>query len=215
MQNFVYSIPTTVYFGKGQIENLPKAIKAYGSKVLMVYGGGSIKKSGLYDTIMGLCKDNGISVVELSGVDPNPRVESVNEGVRLCRENGVEVVLGVGGGSSLDCAKTIAACVDCDCDAWDVVTKKVVPEKILPVVTVLTLAATGSEMDTFAVISNMKEGEKLGVGYPDMRPKASIMDPTYTFSVSKYQTASGTADIMSHLMETYFTMDGDTAVRCV
>lgn len=205
MNNFTHSIPTTVFFGKGQVENLPAAIKQYGKKVLMVYGGGSIKKMGLYDKVVSLFKENGIEWVELSGVNPNPRVTSVNEGVRLCRENGVEAVLAVGGGSTIDCSKVIAASVDYPGDAWDIVTGKAQITKVLPVFSILTLAATGSEMDPMAVISNMETNDKEGIGHPDMRPKASVLDPTYTFSVSKKQTAAGTADIMSHIFEVYFS----------
>ena len=160
MNNFTYSIPTTVFFGKGQVENLPGAIKQYGKKVLMVYGGGSIKKMGLYDKIVSLFKENGIEWVELNGVEPNPRVTSVNKGVQLCRENGVEAVLAVGGGSTIDCSKVIAASVAYPGDAWDIVIDKAEITKVLPVFSVLTLSATGSEMDPTAVISNMQTTKK-------------------------------------------------------
>lgn len=204
MENFDYSIPTKVYFGKGQIKNLAKAIKKYGSKVLIAYGGGSIKKIGLYDETIRILNDNKIAYVELSGIDPNPRIETVRKGVELCRENNVEVVLAIGGGSTIDCAKVIAAGVKYDGDAWDLVTDPRKIGEVLPIVTILTLSATGSEMDKYAVISDMSTNQKLGTGHENMKPKVSILDPEYTYSVPKSQTAAGTADIMSHIFETYF-----------
>jgi alcohol dehydrogenase YqhD (iron-dependent ADH family) len=204
MENFTYSIPTKVYFGKGQIKNLAVAIKEYGNKVLIAYGGGSIKKIGLYDEMIKILNDNEISYVELSGIEPNPRIETVREGIKICKENNVEVVLAVGGGSTIDCAKVIAAGVKYDGDAWDLVTKLEKIEEVLPIVTILTLSATGSEMDGFAVISDMTTNQKLGTGHENMKPKVSILDPEYTYSVPKNQTAAGTADIMSHIFENYF-----------
>jgi len=204
MNNFVYSIPTKIYFGKGQISHLGEAVSEYGSRALLVYGGGSIKKMGLYQTVIDLLQKDHISVTELFGVEPNPKIESVRAGVKLCHENDINVVLAVGGGSVIDCAKVIAAGVCYDGDAWDLV---IHPEKIgrvLPIVSVLTLSATGSEMDGNAVISDMKKNDKFGTFSQDMKPKASILDPEYTYSVSKKQTAAGTADIMSHILETYF-----------
>lgn len=204
MENFKYSIPTEIYFGKGQIKELANIIKKYGDKVLLVYGGGSIKKIGLYDEIDSIMKNNNITYIELSGVDPNPRIKTVREGVKLCKDKDIEVVLAVGGGSTLDCSKAIAAGACYDKDPWDIVTDPSKIEKALPIITILTLSATGSEMDGFAVISNLETNEKLGTGSDYMKPKASILDPEYTYSVSKYQTAAGTADIMSHIFEVYF-----------
>ena len=209
MYNFTYDIGTKVHFGKGQIEKLPGAVKEYGNKVLLVYGHGSIRKNGLYDTITKGFRENGIEWVELSGVDPNPRHTSVDEGAKLCRENGVDVIVAVGGGSTIDCSKVISCATFYDGPSWDLLIKKAKPEKFLPVMAVLTLAATGSEMDCGAVISNMETNDKLFLAAPEMRPKVSILDPTYTFSVGKYQTASGTADIMSHVLETYFSPEKD------
>lgn len=204
MKNFMYHIPTRIHFGEGQIEQLPGSIKAYGSKVLLVYGGSSIKRIGLYDTVVQSMQDNNISFWELGGIDPNPRITSVAAGVEICRQNGVEVVLAVGGGSSIDCAKAIAAGVTCEGDLWEMVAGREPIRSVLPVISVLTLAATGSEMDTSAVITNMDTHEKTGPSNPGMRPVVSILDPTYTFSVPQNQTAAGTADIMSHVMEVYF-----------
>lgn len=204
MENFNYSIPTKVYFGKGQIKNLAAAIKEYGNKVLIAYGGGSIKNIGLYDDMIKILNDNNILYVELSGIEPNPRIETVRKGIKLCRENSVDVVLAVGGGSTIDCAKVIAAGVKYQGDAWDLVTNPEKIEEVLPIITILTLSATGSEMDRHAVISDMTTNQKIGTGHDNMKPNASILDPEYTFSVPKNQTAAGTADIMSHIFETYF-----------
>lgn len=207
MLNFTYDIGTKIYFGKGQISNLGQAVKTHGSKALLVYGGGSIKKTGVYDAAMASLKEAGVEVFELPGVEPNPRITTVREGAALCRKHGIEVVVPVGGGSTIDCAKVIAGAVSYQGDPWDLVTRKAAYVSVLPIVSVLTLAATGSEMNGGAVISNMDSNDKLGTGHPAMRPKASILDPTYTFSVNKYQTAAGTADIMSHIMENYFWND--------
>ncbi len=204
MENFTYCIPTKIYFGKGQIEKLRDIVNAYGKKVLLVYGGGSIKKIGLYDAVKRIVDDCGGSITELCGVDPNPRIESVREGAGLCRENDIELVLAVGGGSVLDCAKVVAAAAAYDGDAWDLVVSPKKITRVLPIATILTLAATGSEMDVFAVISNMETNDKIGTAHEKLRPVASIMDPRFTFSVSRYQTAAGTADILSHLFEGYF-----------
>lgn len=204
MINFNYSIPTKIFFGKDQVNVLPEQVKKYGSKVLLVYGGGSIKKIGLYDKIVKLLKDNNIRYWELSGVEPNPRVTSVRKGIELCREHSIDLVLAVGGGSTIDCSKVIAAGVSYEGDAWDIVLDPGKIKSVIPVASILTLSATGSEMDSGAVITNLDTNEKLGTGHPDMAPKFSILDPAYTFSVPKNQTAAGTADIMSHIFEVYF-----------
>lgn len=203
MENFEYRAGTKVLFGKGQIENLPTEIKSYGSKVLLCYGGSSIKKIGIYDEIHKLLSD--FEIYELARIAPNPKIESVREGVRICREHGVDVILAVGGGSVIDCAKVVSAAVYYEGEPWDMVKNAVQTEKALPLVTILTVAATGSEYDAGAVISNTATNEKLGYDSERVRPKASILDPTYTFSVSSKQTAAGAIDIMSHLMEQYFT----------
>ena len=208
MLNYVHNIPTKVYFGKGQIDRLPKLLAPYGKRVLLTYGGGSIKRTGLYDKIMGLLNADGFTVTELSGIEPNPRIESVEKGVRLCRENSVDVILAVGGGSTIDCSKAIACGVFYEGDLWDMITKARGPKKALPLVDVLTLSATGSEFDGVGVISNMKLNMKVGAGF--CFPSVSICDPTYTFSVSPYQTAAGSADIMSHIFEGYFCREDDS-----
>ena len=213
MDKFMYHIPTKVFFGRGQLAQLAESVKAHGSKVLMVYGGGSIKKIGLYDAITKIFAENGIAYEELAGVEPNPRITTVEKGIAICREHGLDVVLAVGGGSTIDCAKAVAAGVTCEGSAWDMVTKKAPIKSILPIIAVLTIAATGSEMDTSAVISNMETHEKVGVSAPGMRPVVSIMDPEYSFTVSKFQTAAGTADIMSHVMEVYFNNHPDAYLQ--
>ena len=204
MNNFKYSIPTTIYFGKDQLGHLSE-LKESGSRVLLVYGGGSIKKSGLYDQTVKILEESGLSVTELSGVEPNPRIESVREGVKLCRENQIDMVLAVGGGSVIDCAKVVAAGACYEGDAWDLVLDGSKIKAALPVYSVLTLSATGSEMDAFAVISDMTKNEKWGTASPLVKPVMSILDPAYTYSVSRKQTAAGTADMMSHTFENYFT----------
>ncbi|WP_039657965.1 iron-containing alcohol dehydrogenase [Clostridium tyrobutyricum] len=204
MINFNYSIPTEIFFGKGSISILGKQLKRYGAKVLVVYGGGSIKKNGIYDLAIKLIKESKIKFWELSGVEPNPKISSVRQGVKICRDNRIDCILAIGGGSVIDCSKAIAAGYYYGGDPWDIVTDPSKIKKALPVASILTLAATGSEMDIFAVITNEETKEKLGTKSLYMAPRFSILDPTYTFTVSKNQTAAGTADIMSHIMENYF-----------
>jgi alcohol dehydrogenase YqhD (iron-dependent ADH family) len=213
MGNFNYSIPTKVFFGKGQIKELGSNIKKYGSKVLIVYGGGSIKRNGIYDKIVGILKDRDIDFCELSGVEPNPRITTVEKGIKLCRDNEIDFILAVGGGSSIDCAKVIAAGYYYEGKPWNIVINPRKIEKVLPIASILTLAATGSEMDIFAVISNLETNEKIGTSHPDMAPKFSILDPEYTFSVPANQTAAGTADIMSHTFESYFTNTKESFIQ--
>ncbi len=208
MENFVHSIPTELFFGKGAISNLSAALDRFGKKVLLAYGGGSIKKIGLYDEVMKILGEGGFEVVECDGIEPNPRIESVIKGVRLCKENNIDVILAVGGGSTIDCAKAIASGVFYEGDdLWEMVKSPTGLKKSLPLVDVLTLSATGSEFDGGAVISNMATNQKLGSMYT--YPAVSICDPTYTFSVSKYQTTAGSADIMSHIFEGYFSRTDD------
>lgn len=202
MHNFAFSVSTDVLFGKGQEAQLPEKLGAYGEKILLTYGGGSIKKSGLYAKIKGLLKD--FEVFELGGIDPNPRVESVNEGAALCRREGIHLILAVGGGSVIDCSKAIAAAVFYEGDAWDLLTGKGQITNALPIAVVLTISATGSETDCAAVISNPETHEKLLMGHPLLLPKVAVLNPENTFTVPPYQTASGSADMMSHLIESYF-----------
>lgn len=209
MNNFVYDIPTRVYFGENQLENLGAELSRYGKRVLLTYGGGSIKKTGLYDKVVAEIKKAGLELFELSGIDPNPRVSSVNSGADICKKEDIDVLLAVGGGSVLDCTKYIGAATYYDGDAWDILLQKVPVDKCLPVITVLTLAATGSEMDAGGVISNPETKDKVGLLFPVMQPRVSFLDPTTTYTVNKFQTACGAADMLNHIMEVYFNMDQD------
>ena len=206
MVNFDYMTPTRLIFGKDSIEKLPEVMKQFGPKILLTYGGGSIKKMGLYDKVKELLA--GCDIVELSGIQPNPKYDpSVLEGVRLCKENNVDVILAVGGGSVLDCSKAIAAGAKYDGDPWDLISYKVKAQAALPIVDIITLAATGSEYDPGGVISRTETNDKIGYIDPLLYPAVSILDPTYTFTVSKKQTAAGCADAMNHIMEQYFCED--------
>ena len=202
MNNFEFCVSTDVLFGKGQEEQLPAKLLPFGKKILLTYGGGSIKKNGLYDKIRNLLHE--FEIFELGGIDPNPRVESVNEGAAICKEEGIDLILAVGGGSTIDCSKAIAAAAYYEGDAWDLLTGKGQITKALPIAVVLTIAATGSEMDCAAVISNMQTNEKLLMGHPALLPKVAVLNPENTFTVPPYQTASGSADMMSHIIENYF-----------
>lgn len=206
MQNFEYCTPTRLIFGKDVVEKLPKVMAPLGKKVLLTYGGGSIKKIGLYQKVLELMKD--FEIVELPGIQPNPKYDpSVLDGVRLCKEHKIDVILSVGGGSVLDCSKAIAAGACYDGDPWDLISYKVKAKAALPIVDILTLAATGSEFDAGGVISRTETNDKIGYVDPLLYPVASFLDPTYTFTVSKKQTAAGIADAMNHVMEQYFVED--------
>ena len=206
MINFDYMTPTRLIFGKDSIEKLPEVMMQFGPKILMTYGGGSIKKTGLYDRVKQLLA--GCDIVELSGIQPNPKYDpSVLDGVKLCKAHGVDVILSVGGGSVLDCSKAIAAGAKYDGDPWDLISYKVKAQAALPIVDILTLAATGSEYDCGGVISRTETNDKIGYMDPLLFPAVSILDPTYTFTVSKKQTAAGCADAMNHIMEQYFCED--------
>lgn len=207
MHNFTYCTPTKVHFGKGQIEKLHDEVVAVGKKVLLVYGGNSIKRSGLYDDVKARLPE--CTIYEVAGVEPNPRIDSVRAGAALCKEHGIEVVLAVGGGSVLDCAKAICAGACYDGDAWELVLDWSKVKSALPLITVLTLSATGSEYDYGAVITNLETNEKLPLINDLLFPKVSILDPEYTYTVPPYQTAAGAADIMSHIYEQYFCTESN------
>ncbi|WP_442636765.1 iron-containing alcohol dehydrogenase [Rossellomorea marisflavi] len=204
MNKFTFYNPTKLIFGKGQVEQLKELVPQYGKKVLLVYGGGSIKKSGLYDQVTAVLKDIDAEVFELAGVEPNPRLTTVRRGVDICKEEGIDFLLAVGGGSVIDCTKAIAAGAKYDGDAWDLVTKKAFASEALPFGTVLTLAATGSEMNAGSVITNWETNEKYGWGSPVTFPQFSILDPENTFTVPKNHTIYGMVDMMSHVFEQYF-----------
>ena len=201
--NFTYHTPTKLYFGKGCVKDLPGVVGQYGKNVLLTYGGGSIKKIGLYDKVKELLKD--FNIVELSGIEPNPKYDpSVIDGARLCKENDIDVILAVGGGSVLDCSKAISACAKYDGEGWDLISGKVKGKDAVPIVDIITLAATGSEYDCGGVISYTAINDKRGYVDPILYPVASFMDPEYTYTVNKWQTACGTADAINHVLEQFF-----------
>ena len=204
MQNFTYYNPTKLIFGKGQVSQLQQEAAPYGQKLLLVYGGGSIKRNGLYEEVQEQLAAIDAEVFELPGVEPNPRVSTVRKGVQICKEEGIDFLLAVGGGSTIDCTKAIAAGAKYDGDVWDIVTRKAEVKDALPFGTVLTLAATGSEMNNGSVITNWETKEKYGWGSPLTFPEFSILDPSNTITVPKDQTIYGIVDIMSHALEHYF-----------
>ena len=204
MNNFVWETPARVYFGRDQVENLPKEAARFGRRVLLAYGGGSIRRIGLYDKVLSLL--SGFEVTELSGIEPNPRVESARRGAALCKEKGIELIIAVGGGSVLDCSKLIAAAAFYEGDAWDLVEDSSKAGKCLPIIDVMTLAATGSELDAGAVISNPEKNLKLAFMHGPTFPAVSILDPTYTETVNAWHTACGASDILNHVMEQYFVL---------
>ena len=210
MNSFVYDIHVKVYFGENQLCHLCDELGKFGKRVLLTYGGGSIKRTGLYDTVMQELSKGGFEVFELSGIEPNPRIDSVRRGVKICKDEQIDVLLAVGGGSTIDATKFMAAGACVEHDAWGFLNEKWAPiEKALPIVTILTLSATGSEMDSGGVISNPETRDKIGRMAPPMLPKVSFLDPTLTYTVTPYQTACGAADMLSHIMEVYFNMEQD------
>jgi alcohol dehydrogenase YqhD (iron-dependent ADH family) len=213
MNPFIFYNPTKLVFGKDQNESLVNEVNNYGNKVLLVYGGGSIKRNGLYDFVTSQLTKAGVQLTELAGVEPNPRLTTVSKGIELCRENDIELVLAVGGGSVIDASKAIAVGAKYEGDIWDIITKKVQPTDALPLGTVLTLAATGSEMNSGSVITNWEINEKLGWSSPLSFPKFSILDPKNTGSVPKDQTVYGIVDMMSHVIEAYFHKAENTALQ--
>ena len=206
MRNFWLNMPTEIFFGKNQIEVLSKQLKKENVKsVLLAYGHGSIKRSGLYDKIISILTENSIKITELPGIDPNPRITSVAKGAELCRENKVDLIIAAGAGSVIDCCKAIAAARYYNGDPWDFFIRKTSVKKALPICAILTLAATGSEMNGGCVLTNEKTQEKLPMGSVRLKPKFSILDPTYTFTLPENQTVAGIADITSHVFEQYFS----------
>ena len=210
--NFVYSNPTRLYFGENSLEYLNQELKNYGKNILLAYGGGSVKKSGLYDEIVKILKNNGKNIIDLPGVMANPTVEKLYEGCKLAKENNVDLILAVGGGSVCDYSKAVSVSTYCDVDPWEKYFLKMedVDNKIIPVGCVLTMVGTGSEMNGGSVITNHAQKLKIGHVFGDnVFPKFSILNPTYTFTVPQYQMVAGFFDIMSHIMEQYFSNDDD------
>lgn len=212
--NFTYCNPTKLYFGKEALKGLNKELPKYGKNVLLVYGGGSIKKSGIYDEIVKILKDNGKEIFEDAGVMPNPTVEKLNEGVDIARKSKADFILAVGGGSVCDYAKAVSVSVNCKEDAWEkyyIRFEDVDKEtKIIPIGCVLTMVGTGSEMNGGSVITNHSQKLKIGHVFGENAfPKFSILNPEYTFTLPKYQMVSGIYDIMSHILEQYFSGTDD------
>ena len=205
MKNFYFYNSTKIYFGKDEVDKIGKLSKEFGSNLLLVYGKSSIKKSGLYDRVIKLLKAENINIFELGGIDPNPRIESIREGGELCKKHNIDLVLGVGGGSVIDASKGIASAALYDGDPWDFYSYKVESKGALPIASILTLSATGSEMNAGSVVTNFETKDKNGWGSPFTNPKFSILDPSLTYTVSAHQTGCGIVDSLTHVYEFYFS----------
>ncbi len=212
VQNFTFYNPTKLIFGSGQVEQLKQQLVPF-NNILVVYGGGSIKRNGLYDEVMNILNEMGKTIFELAGVEPNPRLTTVRKGVDICKTEQVDFLLAVGGGSVLDCTKAIAAGAKFEGDAWEFITNPALVKDALPFGTILTLAATGSEMNCGSVITNWETNVKQGWGNPLVFPKFSILDPKNTISVPKDQTIYGIVDMMSHVFEQYFHQTKNTPLQ--
>lgn len=210
--NFVYCNPTKLFFGSDALDGLNEMLPLYGENVMLVYGAGSIKKNGIYDKVMNILKANGKNVVEDAGVMPNPTVEKLYKGCEIARKSNVDLILAVGGGSVCDYAKAVSVSTYCEGDPWKkyFLEMKDVDNKIIPVGCVLTMVGTGSEMNGGAVITNPAQKLKIGHVFGDnVFPKFAILNPEFTFSIPRYQMVAGFFDIMSHLMEQYFSGTDD------
>lgn len=211
--NFSYCNPTKLYFGEGAVKFLNDELPKYGKNVVLIYGGGSIKKNGIYQTVLDILNQNGKTVTEIAGVMPNPTVDKLYEGVKIARDANADLLLAVGGGSVIDYAKAVSVSVNCNEDPWEkyYVRFEEPSCKTLPVGAVLTMVGTGSEMNAGSVITNPKAKLKIGKVFADenVMPKFSILDPTYTFTLPHYQMVSGIYDIFSHILEQYFSGTDD------
>lgn len=205
MENFTFQNPTRIIFGKDTEMQVGMETKQYADRVLLHYGGGSIKKSGLYERVVASLKKAGVDFIELSGVKPNPRLSLIKEGIELCRKHKIRFILAVGGGSVIDSAKAIAVGVPYEGDVWDFYLQKAVIKEALPVGVVLTIPAAGSETSPASVVTNDEGALKRDIGTDLIRPKFAILNPELTFTLPAYQTACGAADIIAHVMERYFT----------
>lgn len=213
MLDFIFNNPTIIYFGRGRVESLQEELLARAKKVLIVTGRGSVKKNGIFDDVLKQIKKTSLEHVELSGIQSNPRLADVYKGIDLARDESVDFILAVGGGSVIDTAKAIAAGVYYDGDVWDLFETDAAVAKALPLGTVLTLAATGSEMNSNTVITNEEAGRKLAMSNKVIQPVFSILDPSYTFSVNRFHTAAGVADIIAHVCEYYLSPVSDTELQ--
>lgn len=213
--NFVYANPTKIYFGDAAEDHLVEAVKPFGNNVLLTYGGGSIKKNGVYDIVMQALKTAGKNVVELPGVMPNPTVEKLEEGISVARQNGIDLILAAGGGSTIDYAKAVSVAAGYNGDAWQHFwVDQAEPDAdapIIPAGSVLTMVGTGSEMNGGSVITNPVQKLKIGKVFGEkVMPKFAILNPRFTFTVPRYQMVAGIFDTMSHIMEQYFSDDDDS-----
>lgn len=204
MKNFTINNPTILHFGKDVLNELPNALNQYGKSILLIYGKGSVIQNGSYQKVLNLLNGNGFNIIEYSGIKSNPVIEDVEKAVKTGINHKVDVILALGGGSVIDTAKTVGVCIPDNLNPWDVVKMKVTPKKSIPVITILTLAATGTEMNPYAVIQNHQTNEKVGFGFPVMFPKHSFLDPTFTYSVPEDYTAYGITDIIAHAFENFF-----------
>lgn len=209
MENFTFENTTKIIFGKGAESQVGIETARYGNKILLHYGGGSIKKYGLYDRVLKSLKDAGLEIIELGGVQPNPRLGLVKKGIDLCRREKIDFILAAGGGSVIDSAKAIASGVYYEGDVWDFFTRKVSMEKVIPVGVILTISASGSESSGNSVITNEEGLYKRAVGSDMLRPQFAILNPEITYTLPPDQTACGVSDIMAHIMERYFTIVKD------
>jgi len=210
MESFIAYNPTMVHFGKDVINGLGEIVYGYGKKALLIYGQGSVKKTGIFDKITDQFTKHHIDYIEYSGIKPNPSTTDVNKAVKLCRSKKVEVIIAVGGGSVIDSAKIASLCIPGNFDAWDVMTRKVKPKSSIPLVSVITLAATGTEMNQFAVLQDPSTRMKTGYGNPLIYPKHSFLDPEFTLSVPYDYTAFGITDLIAHSLESFFAGDDST-----
>lgn len=209
---FSYANPTKLYFGEDALDSLPGELARYGDRVLLAYGGGSIKKTGLYDEVRGILEAAGKEVFEVPGVMPNPTVEKLYEGCAVARDNDVDLILAVGGGSVVDYAKAVSVSAWCDEDPWEKYFARLEEpdNRIIPVGSVLTMVGTGSEMNGGSVITNRATKQKIGhVFGEEVFPKFAILNPRLTFTVPRYQMVAGIFDVMSHILEQYFSGDDD------
>lgn len=213
MDNFIFHNPTKIIFGENMVEKLGEEIKPYGKNILVCYGGGSIKRIGLYDNVIKQLEKIGAKIYELPGIEPNPKISSVHEGVKICKKNNIDMILAVGGGSAIDAAKGVAVGAKYDGDVWDFYKTDKEIEDALPLSTILTLPATGTEMNGNSVVSKWETKEKLDIYSPCVFPKFSILDPTVTYSVPKEHTVNGIIDIIIHVCEQYFSPTTNTPLQ--
>jgi alcohol dehydrogenase YqhD (iron-dependent ADH family) len=215
MKNFEAYNPVHLHFGKGVVSALGRVTKQYGNKVLLVYGKGSVKKYGYYDQVRGELEKAGLDIAEFSGIRPNPLAADVDRAVAVAREHGTEVIVALGGGSVIDSAKIMSVCIPGNLKAWDVMKMRALPREAVPLIDILTLAATGTEMNSAAVLQDFEAGEKRGLKMPLLYPKHSFLDPVYTFSVNREYTTYGIVDLIAHALEAFFDVEVSITDRII